>query len=139
MSCTTVRDQLPLFVYGDLAPADAAAVGRHLGECVDCRAEHAGLVQARAALDATPAPEVAVDPARIVGLAATDEVRRDRWRRLAVTCGLAAAVAGLAFLKLEVRAGDGQVVVRWGNPPVELPVAAPSWPRPTPGSNHCSA
>src|SRR5205085_103093 len=58
MTCTAVCEQLPLLVYGDLGPAEAAAVERHLAGCPACRAEHASLVQARAALDATPAPEV---------------------------------------------------------------------------------
>lgn len=37
--CETVRERLPDFVGGRLAPADASLVEAHLGECEECREE----------------------------------------------------------------------------------------------------
>jgi len=42
-TCAGIRPQLGVYLTGAIAPADRAAVIRHLGACADCRAELAGL------------------------------------------------------------------------------------------------
>src|SRR6266568_5422977 len=42
-ACAGVRSQLGVYLTGAIAPADRAAVVRHLTACADCRAELAGL------------------------------------------------------------------------------------------------
>jgi anti-sigma factor RsiW len=42
-ACAGVRSQLGVYLTGAIAPADRAAVVRHLTACEDCRAELAGL------------------------------------------------------------------------------------------------
>ena len=49
-SCTQARDQLALFVGGDLTDPAADAVREHLMSCRSCRGEAASLQQATAAL-----------------------------------------------------------------------------------------
>src|SRR5262249_39351684 len=113
MNCPQARALLPLLAYGDLPPDEADALARHLADCPACQGESAGLAQVRQALDAVPAPRVSVDVSRLFAEAADRRARR--WRRIAF--GGAALAAGLllAFgLKLQVRAGNGQVVITWG-------------------------
>lgn len=85
----------------------------------------------RRLLDAAPAPPVRpVDPAAIYRDAHDRQVRvARRWRRAAIG-GSVVAASLLAFAllpKLEVKAGDGAFVVRWGGPaPVPVPAPAPT-------------
>jgi hypothetical protein len=132
-NCAQTRDALTDLLYGELPPAEAQAVQQHLAGCAPCRAEYAALRQVRAALDATPAPapRAEVDLPRLYREAARRQARRlRRWRRLAVA-GVAVA-AGLLValaLRLEVRLGQHQIVLRWGAPPqVEQLRAAPKPP-----------
>ncbi len=53
--CEIIRERLPDFVGGRLAPADAAQVQAHLGECLECRDEAALVELLYAARPAAPA------------------------------------------------------------------------------------
>jgi hypothetical protein len=134
VNCADVRDRLPAHLYGDLPPAEAVAVQAHLVECADCRHEFTALTGVRAALDAGPTPAVAVDLPRLYREAADRQrLRLRRWRRVALAgTALAAALLLLLGMKLELRVGGQQVVVRWGNPATEHP--AVTVPPPAPDS-----
>lgn len=127
MSCTCIRDQLPLLLYDDLPPDEAVAVQKHLASCPSCQREYAALEQLRRTLDAGPAPAAAVNLPALYQEAARRQQRQVRhWRRAAGT--LLAAATGLLValvLNLEVRVEAHQLSVRWGAP---LPAAAPPPP-----------
>lgn len=123
MNCPTVDELLPLHAYGDLSADEAAEVDGHLAECPGCRAEFAALTAVRQALDATPPPEVVVDPIVISHAAIERSAVRGRWRWAVACGGLALGLMGLALLKLEVRVDGQQCVVRWGTPPEIVPPA----------------
>jgi len=53
-SCAGIRSQLGVYLTGAIAPADRAAVVRHLAACADCRAELAGLAALPALLRRPP-------------------------------------------------------------------------------------
>jgi predicted lipoprotein with Yx(FWY)xxD motif len=53
-SCAGIRSQLGVYLTGAIAPADRAAVVRHLAGCADCRAELAGLAALPALLRRPP-------------------------------------------------------------------------------------
>ncbi len=53
-----LRERLSAYLDGELAPADAAALERHLAACAECRDELAGLREVRALLRALPAPRL---------------------------------------------------------------------------------
>jgi predicted lipoprotein with Yx(FWY)xxD motif len=53
-TCTGIRSQLGVYLTGAIAPADRAAVVRHLAACADCRAELAGLAALPALLRRPP-------------------------------------------------------------------------------------
>lgn len=59
MSCLEVREQLPEFAIGVLAPADAERIRRHLQWCAGCRKEAGDMEQAAATL------AFAVQPAEV--------------------------------------------------------------------------
>jgi hypothetical protein len=133
MNCHQVRDRLPLGAYGDLPPAEAETVERHVAACPDCRRELAQLRDVRRLLDAAPAaPPAAVSLPRLFEEAARGEQRRTRrWRRAAVALLASAALLLLALsLHLEVRWEPHQLVVRWGLPP-----EPPAGPTPTPAES----
>lgn len=115
MNCNAVRELLPLFAYDDLAADEARSVARHLADCPACQAEHAALRQTRAALDATPAPAIAIDLDTLVQTDVRREFARSRrWRRIALTVGgLAAALLLALVLQVEVQAGNGQFTIAW--------------------------
>jgi hypothetical protein len=128
MNCSAVRDHLPLYVYGDLPEDVSDLVRQHLIGCAACRREHAGLLEVRQLLDATPAPAVSVDIAGVYQHAAEQAASRQRrWRRIAVAgWGAVAAVLLVAlFCRFEVHVEGHQLTLRWGNPP-----AAPVPPSP---------
>jgi hypothetical protein len=126
------REALAGLLYGELPPAEAEAVQKHLAGCSACRAEYAALRHVRAALDAAPEPvePPGVDLARLYREAARRQARRlRRWRRLAVAALAAAAALLVAFgLKLEVRLERHQLVLRWGNAEAEAPRPVPQPP-----------
>ena len=51
-----LRERLSAYLDGELAPADAAALERHLAECAECRDELAALREVRTLLRALPQP-----------------------------------------------------------------------------------
>jgi len=53
-TCAGIRSQLGVYLTGAIAPADRAAVVRHLAACADCRAELAGLAVLPALLRRPP-------------------------------------------------------------------------------------
>jgi predicted lipoprotein with Yx(FWY)xxD motif len=53
-TCAGIRSQLGVYLTGAIAPADRAAVVRHLAACADCRAELAGLAALPALLRRPP-------------------------------------------------------------------------------------
>ncbi|HZT83556.1 MAG TPA: zf-HC2 domain-containing protein [Gemmataceae bacterium] len=126
MNCTEARARLADLLYGDLSPAERAAVENHLVGCAACRGERAALEGVRRLLDTVPAPAVQVDVATVYQAAADRQtLRARRWRRAAVALvGLAAALLLAALLRLEVRLEANQFVLRWGAAP-EAPPAPP--------------
>jgi anti-sigma factor RsiW len=128
MTCTDVRAALPALLYGELPAVEADALHAHLAGCPACRAEHDALRRLGGALDAVTAPAVRVDLERLYQEAARLQARRLRcWRRAALACcGVAAVTLVVLALKLEVRVDAQQVVVRWGPPPVVVPMPAPA-------------
>lgn len=125
MICDEVRRLLPLHVYDDLEPGAARDVEQHLADCAGCQAEHAALAQTRRALDLTPAVNVRLDPLELLRAETQLAVRRSRrWRRAALAISaLAAGLFLVLALKVQVRAGDGQFAITWGD-------AAPAKPAP---------
>jgi predicted lipoprotein with Yx(FWY)xxD motif len=78
-SCAGIRSQLGVYLTGAIAPADRAAVVRHLAACADCRAELAGLAAlpallrrppVQAAAQAFPGDDAGPDDTRAAGQAA---------------------------------------------------------------------
>jgi hypothetical protein len=129
MNCNDARAALPLLIYGEVGPQEQATLRDHLASCPACRREHQALADVRRLLDAAPAPKVAVDLPRLYQSLAARQARPLRhWRRAALVLGaLAAGLLLLLGLRLEVRLGQGQLVVRWGEPPS---VSAPVPPEP---------
>jgi hypothetical protein len=121
MNCIQAHDQLPALLYGDLRSEEKASLEKHIAECLACRQEYAALREVRQLLDRVPAPECRVDLPKLYGQAVDRQVRCLRfWRRMAVACcGVAAALAAitLLMLRLEVRLGHHQLVLRWGSLP----------------------
>jgi predicted lipoprotein with Yx(FWY)xxD motif len=58
--CAGIRSQLGVYLTGAIAPADRAAVVRHLAACTDCRAELAGLAALPALLRRPPVQAAAL-------------------------------------------------------------------------------
>lgn len=118
MNCTDVRAALPLLIYGETSPEDAA-LRDHLATCPHCRREQEALMGIRRSLDDVAVPRIAVDLPRLHRELVERQVRRARrWRRIALTLGTVAALLLLAIgLRLEIRLDASQLVVRWGNSP----------------------
>jgi hypothetical protein len=121
MNCSFVRALLPLSLYGDLKPEEAATVEQHLTTCPACRRERAELERVRAALAALPAPAVQVDLPALYRHAAERHVRRARrWRRAALALsGVAAMLLVVVALGVEVQVGANRLSLRWGSRPPE--------------------
>ena len=118
MKCTDVRTALPLLIYGEPTPEDAA-LQKHLASCPDCRREQEALLGVRRSLNDSSVPQVSLDWTQFHRLLAERQLRRvRRWRLVAVALGTVAALLLLAIgLRLEVRLEASQLVVRWGAPP----------------------
>ena len=122
MNCTEVRAALPLLIYGEANPQDAA-LREHLRHCADCRREHEALQSVRRLLDEAPVPRIEVDLPRLYQSLAD--------RQIAATAALAArrpafgAVAAVLLLaiglRVQVRVQAGQMLVCWGDPPPRRP------------------
>ena len=123
MNCPEVRAALPLLIYGEANPQNAA-LREHLTRCADCRREQQALESVRRMLDEAPVPRIEVDLRRLYQSLADRQARRlRRWRRVALVFGAVAAVLLLAIgLRVEVRLQSGQMLVRWGDPPPAPPV-----------------
>lgn len=117
MRCTDVRAALPLLIYDESSPQDAA-LRKHLADCPACHCEFEALASVRRLLDTAVVPHVAVDLTQIYRTLAERQPRRARrWRRVAIAAGSLAAVLLLALgLRLELRLEANQLVVRWSNP-----------------------
>ncbi len=57
MACGRVRNLLSAYLDRELCGDEMLSVRRHLGDCLDCRAEHDGLTRVRRILHALPAAE----------------------------------------------------------------------------------
>ena len=104
MNCTDWEERLALYAGGDLAPAKAAEVERHLAECAGCQMFASGLKASLELLrdahgDALNPAHFAAVRARVV--AQLERERRPFWRR-AWVYGLAAVAAAL-LLAVAVR------------------------------------
>jgi anti-sigma factor RsiW len=116
MNCIKVREQLPGLAYNELPPKDTEWVKDHLTQCPACRAEYASLQELQSLLGGVRAPPVTVSLPAIFRQATDLQYRRARrWRRAAYSLGgIAACVLFVLFLRVEIRFGSEQVVVRWG-------------------------
>ena len=116
MKCTHVRNRLPELLYDDLSAADQAQLREHLAQCSECRSEYASLLEVQHSLNRVDVTEISVNLPLLYRQVADHQARASRrWRRLALAVGgLAAAVILLFVLRLEIRLGAEQVVVRWG-------------------------
>ena len=117
MKCTEVRAALPLLIYGETSPQDAALT-KHLADCPACNCEFEALASVRRLLDHAVVPPVAVDlPQLHRTLSERQQRRARRWRRAAVACGALATMLLLAIgLRMEIRLEATQLTVRWGEP-----------------------
>ena len=135
-------DLLADYVDGALADAERAGVDAHLATCARCRDEVALAGRARSALKEMPLAEA---PAGIASRALAEAASAGkaarvggppRWTRL-LPIAAAAVVVGLlviALPRLGQRAGSPQVAASGGAVQQEAGDAAPSNPRPEPGS-----
>lgn len=157
MKCAQIREQLALFVGGDLGPPPAAAVREHLIACRSCRGEAAALQQATSALrELARAPAHGADEhmfaamhrtivAAVAGAEAGVQVRWHLARRWAVAAA-ALLLAAVGFwwgrggeagpsvwrrppLSTPVGFDEPAIVVPWSGPRVELrPLGDEWWP-----------
>ena len=135
MNCTEVRAALPLLIYGEANPQDAA-LREHLRHCADCRREHEALQSVRRLLDEAPVPRIEVDLPRLYqSLADRQNPATAALARVALAFGAVAAVLLLAIgLRVQVRVQAGQMLVCWGDPPPAPPVGQAFQPDAVPES-----
>ena len=118
MTCSDIRDRLPLLLYGDLAGTERNAVDAHLAGCPACGKELAALRQVGRLLDE---PSAALDfkaGAPATGWTPaphprTAQRRPPRIGRLAAMAGIAALVL-IAVTRMDIRIDQRQITVRWG-------------------------
>jgi anti-sigma factor RsiW len=97
------QDELPGLLLGELAPATAVAVDRHLAGCDPCRRDLAAVAVASSALrDASRLPfpadaDLPPPPPRAPVPGSPGAVPRDRWRRRRWLLGAAAVVLALVL------------------------------------------
>jgi len=100
MRCQAVREELELFVLGDVSDSRVREIEAHLRACPECSAAEQDyrLLLARLRGDgaAAPRPEFAVALGASVGRAIGAERRRRRLRRVAVVAAAAALLAAVA-------------------------------------------
>jgi predicted anti-sigma-YlaC factor YlaD len=94
MDCGTACDLLPLLERGGLGSQQRAAVGLHLEDCGDCRAE-AGIVALLAG--AAPRAPAGLDE-RVLAAVRTRQSRRRNPARVAAAASVAIAVLGGSLL-----------------------------------------
>jgi hypothetical protein len=119
MTCEVTAEQRIEFVYGELPPAQAAAIEAHLAECESCRRECEEFTQQMELMDravSVPVAAASTDLSKILATARSRANSRSRrWRRVALGAAAAAlviAVAAAAVRRVEVHATH--VVIRWG-------------------------
>ena len=120
MSCSVIRNQLPLLLYGNLLPEEKPTVEKHLAACISCQREFEALRSVQQKLGLLAAPDVQIDLPRFYRRAAERQERgRRRWRRLALATASAAAIlVGCTLtLRLEAHVEGHQFILRWGGPP----------------------
>lgn len=135
MTASHVLEQLPLWVGGDLAEADAAAVQAHLDRCPDCRAAAQALAGSRDwLLEDSVAPFTAEDRlslrAEVMARIRAEHPRRLRsWPRWL----LAAAALGWFLLPQgPPRPAPAAVAQRPQPAPLPVPLPVPDPPSPIP-------
>jgi len=126
MNCSHWEERIALHAGGDLPPAEAVEVERHLRECAGCQVLASGLKQSLALLreahdEPLAAAHFSAVRARVV--AELEKGRRPSWW-WAWTYGLAAVAVALLVM-LALRPGRTPVVARTNR---SLTVAAPSLP-----------
>jgi anti-sigma factor RsiW len=97
MNCSDWEERIALHAGGDLPPAEAVEVERHLRECAGCQVLASGLKQSLALLKEAhhePLAEAHFSAVRARVVAELAQERRPLWRR-AWSFGLAAAVVAL--------------------------------------------
>lgn len=119
MNCSQTQEKLPLLLYGDLDDSDAILVETHLAECEACEIAFKELSRVRELLDAVPAEGVPLDMGRIPG-AVSPAISQPSWswREYALWAALAVLLVAVLF-NTEVRFERHQLIVRWGNAPIQ--------------------
>jgi anti-sigma factor RsiW len=100
MNCSDWEERVALHAGGDLPPAEAADVERHLRECAGCQVLASGLKQSLALLKEAhdePLPPAHFSAVRARVVAELEQKGRPLWRR-AWGYGLAAAVVALLVM-----------------------------------------
>ena len=104
-----MRDLLPDWLHGTLAPTVREAVRAHVAGCAACAAEVEMLRTARAVMDRAPAVDVARIAAAVRsgadGGAGAIAPRRRRSAGMTLAAGIAAAVLAVAIVMAEFRSG----------------------------------
>ncbi len=130
MNCSDWEERIALHAGGDLPPAEAAEVERHLRECAGCQVLAFGLKQSLALLkeahdEPLAAAHFSAVRARVVAELEQEPRRGVLWaRRRAWSYGLAAVAVALLVM-LALRPGRTPVVARANR---SLTFAAPSLP-----------
>jgi hypothetical protein len=116
MNCSQVRTRLPELLYEELPVAEREQLKEHLAQCQECRSDYASLQEVQQSLYRVSVPEISVNLPLLYRRVADRQARAGRrWRRIALTVGaLAAAVFLILVLRLEIRLGGEQLVIRWG-------------------------
>jgi anti-sigma factor RsiW len=129
MNCSDWEERVALHAGGDLPPADAAEVERHLAECAACQVFASGLKQSLALVREAHHEPLAT--AHFSAVRARVVAELEQKRRRAWSFGLAAAVAALLVM-LALRPGRTPErrapVVAANHPPVVVvrePVVPP--------------
>ena len=132
MNCRDWEERIALYLGGDLSPTDAAAVERHLADCVGCQLFSSGLKQSldllREAHQEPLAPEhFTAVRARV--LAALDGRRRTALGRWA-WIGAMAAAAAVLLVMLSIRPVPQPAPLQVATAPPPPVVEPPPAPRP---------
>ncbi len=118
-SCDGFRSELAAFLVGEQTAKERASLERHLLDCSACRDELEALRSTLRSLEEWKLPAVVEDPRAIAAAARAAARRPRRLRRLLPRIAAAAAavlVLSLFALGAEIRAGNGELVLRVGLP-----------------------